>query len=207
VTTEYAIDDAAGVEMLTQCCQAVDLAEALSARIAEDGEIIRTMNGIKAHPAIKDGLAARGFVVRTLQKLGLNFEPLRTAPGRPPGSWVMPTKRIPLDRRRTPRIDAETLALFKELELVPPRRRHSAEFKRRDLELHERLDLTFGYKFMSCSVLNRERTCYEQRPGYGIYEDWHKARAVRLRLLALAGMSEPQFEKAKPARRRTREPV
>jgi phage terminase small subunit len=86
VTTEYAIDDAAGVEMLTQCCQAVDLAEALSARIAEDGEIIRTMNGIKAHPAIKDGLAARGFVVRTLQKLGLNFEPLRTAPGRPPGS-------------------------------------------------------------------------------------------------------------------------
>ena len=28
VTTEYAIDDAAGVEMLTQCCQAVDLAEA-----------------------------------------------------------------------------------------------------------------------------------------------------------------------------------
>jgi phage terminase small subunit len=76
----------AGVEMLTQYCQAVDLAEALSARIAEDGEIIRTMNGIKAHPAIKDGLAARGFVVRTLQKLGLNFEPLRTAPGRPPGS-------------------------------------------------------------------------------------------------------------------------
>jgi hypothetical protein len=51
VTAEYAIDDAAGVEMLTQCCQAVDLAEALSARIAEDGEIIRTMNGIKAHPA------------------------------------------------------------------------------------------------------------------------------------------------------------
>jgi hypothetical protein len=83
VTREYAIEDAAGIETLTQCCQAVDLAEALSARIAEDGEIIRTMNGIKAHPAIKDGLAARGFVVRTLRKLGLNFEPLRTAPGRP----------------------------------------------------------------------------------------------------------------------------
>jgi glycine/D-amino acid oxidase-like deaminating enzyme len=86
VMAEYAIDDAAGVEMLTQCCQACDLAEALSDRIAEDGEIVRTPNGIKAHPAIKDGLAARGFIVRTLQKLGLNFEPLRTAPGRPPGS-------------------------------------------------------------------------------------------------------------------------
>jgi phage terminase small subunit len=71
VTAEYAIDDAAGVEMLTQCCQAVDLAEALSDRIAEDGEIVRTPTAIKAHPAIKDGLAARGFVVRTLQKLGL----------------------------------------------------------------------------------------------------------------------------------------
>ena len=64
----------------------MDLAEALSARIAEDVEIVRTPTGIKSHPAIKDGLAARGFVVRTLQKLGLNFEPLRTGPGRPPGS-------------------------------------------------------------------------------------------------------------------------
>jgi hypothetical protein len=45
----------------------------------------------------------------------------------------MPTKR---NRRRTPPISAETLALFKELELVPLRRRQGAEFKRRDLELH-----------------------------------------------------------------------
>ena len=73
VTAEYAIDDAAGVEMLTQCCQAVDLAEALSARIAEDGEIIRTMNGIKAHPAIKDGLAARSFVVQNIAEIGPEF--------------------------------------------------------------------------------------------------------------------------------------
>jgi hypothetical protein len=86
VTAEYDISDAAGVEMLTQACQAVDLAEALSARIAEDGEIVRTPTGIKSHPAIKDGLTARAFVVRTLQKLGLNFEPLRAGPGRPAGS-------------------------------------------------------------------------------------------------------------------------
>jgi hypothetical protein len=86
VTEEYAIEDAAGVEMLTQACQALDRAEALAARVSEDGEIVRTPNGIKAHPAIREELAARGFVVRTLQRLGLNFEPLRTAPGRPPGS-------------------------------------------------------------------------------------------------------------------------
>ena len=86
VTAEYAIDDCAGVEMLTQCCQAVDLAEALSARIAEDGEIVRTPSGVKAHPGIKDSLAARAFAVRTLQKLGLNWEPLHLHSGRPVGS-------------------------------------------------------------------------------------------------------------------------
>jgi phage terminase small subunit len=85
VTAEYDVSDASGVEMLTQACQAVDLAEALSERIAEDGEIVRTAAGIKAHPAIKDSLAARGFVVRTLSRLGLNYEPVRTSMGRPPG--------------------------------------------------------------------------------------------------------------------------
>jgi Phage terminase, small subunit len=86
VTSEYVVEDAAGVEMLTQLCAALDRAEALSARVAEDGEIVRTPTGIKAHPAIKEELACRGFVVRTLQKLGLNFEPLRAGPGRPSGS-------------------------------------------------------------------------------------------------------------------------
>jgi hypothetical protein len=84
-TTEYRIEDAAGVEMLTQACQALDRAEGLADRIAEDGDIIRTPTGIKAHPGIREELAARGFVVRTLQKLGLNFEPLHAGPGRPPG--------------------------------------------------------------------------------------------------------------------------
>ena len=120
----------------------------------------------------------------------------------------MPTKRTPLDRRRTRPISSETVALFKELELTPPRRRQSADFKRRDYELHERLDLTFGRKFMSCSVFDRERITTYARPGEGIWDDWHKARAMRLRLLAMAGMSEPQPEKAKPTRRRTiREPA
>jgi hypothetical protein len=86
VTNKYVVEDAAGVEMLTQLCAALDRAEALSARVAEDGEIDRTLTGIKAHPAIKEELACRGFAVRTLQKLGLNFEPLRAGPGRPSGS-------------------------------------------------------------------------------------------------------------------------
>jgi hypothetical protein len=86
VLVEYIIDDVAGIELLAQACQATDRAEALAEHIAEDGEIVRTATGIKAHPAIREELSCRGFIVRTLQKLGLNYEPLRSSPGRPPGS-------------------------------------------------------------------------------------------------------------------------
>ena len=51
----------------------------------EEGEIVPTPRGVKAHPAIREELSCRGFIVRTLQKLGLNFEPVRAWPGRPPG--------------------------------------------------------------------------------------------------------------------------
>jgi hypothetical protein len=84
IVAEYDVSDVSGIELLTQACQGVDRAEALAAHVAEDGEIVRTLTGIKAHPAIREELACRGFVVRTLQKLGLNYEPLRAAPGRPP---------------------------------------------------------------------------------------------------------------------------
>jgi hypothetical protein len=85
VTAEYDVSDVAGIELLCQAAQALDLAETLADRIQEDGEIVRTPTGIKAHPAIREQLSARGFIVRTLMKLGLNFEPLRSGPGRPPG--------------------------------------------------------------------------------------------------------------------------
>jgi Phage terminase, small subunit len=86
LTSEYEIEDSAGIELLKQCCQAVDLAEALSERIAADGVVFRGKDGLKAHPAMKDSLAARGLAIRTLTRLGLNFEPLRAGPGRPPSA-------------------------------------------------------------------------------------------------------------------------
>jgi hypothetical protein len=86
VLAEYDVSDAAVVEMLTQACQGLDRAEALAARVEEDGEIIRGPSGPRAHPAIREEMGCRGFVVRTLQKLGLNFEPVRSGPGRPVGS-------------------------------------------------------------------------------------------------------------------------
>jgi hypothetical protein len=82
VQAEYSIDDAGGIELLAQACSSLDRAEALAARIDEDGVIIRTRTGPKSHPAIRDELACRGFIVRTLHKLGLNLEQIKPV-GRP----------------------------------------------------------------------------------------------------------------------------
>jgi hypothetical protein len=83
VVAEYDVNDAAGIEMLAQACVALDRAEMLKGEIESDGPVIRSRGQIKDHPALKHELAARAFVVRTLTRLGLNFEPLRASPGRP----------------------------------------------------------------------------------------------------------------------------
>jgi hypothetical protein len=79
---EYAISDTGGIELLAQAGAALDRVETLSARIAEDGEVVYGKAGPRAHPALRDELAGRAFIVRTLQKLGLNFEAIKPL-GRP----------------------------------------------------------------------------------------------------------------------------
>ena len=68
--------------MLAQACAAADRVAALAEKIDIDGAVIATKNGPKVHPAVKEELAGRAFIVRTLQALGLNLEPAR-AVGRP----------------------------------------------------------------------------------------------------------------------------
>jgi hypothetical protein len=78
VQREYAVTDCGGVEMLTQICEAVDRLRALRAAIDADGEVIRTRTGVpRAHPALRDEVQLRAFVIRTIEKLGLNFEPIK----------------------------------------------------------------------------------------------------------------------------------
>jgi len=77
IQSEYKIDDAAGIELLTQCCEASDRIGCLAAKIDSDGAVIASKTGPKIHPAVKEELALRSFVVRTLQALGLNLEPVR----------------------------------------------------------------------------------------------------------------------------------
>jgi Phage terminase, small subunit len=82
---EYRITDRGGIELLAQACQAEDRAESLAEAIAQDGPVVRTRTGIpRSHPACRDELQARAFVVKTLERLGLNVETVKPGPGRPP---------------------------------------------------------------------------------------------------------------------------
>jgi hypothetical protein len=82
INSEYRIDDAGGVEILTLACESLDRAEALHAQIEHDGAVIATRTGYRDHPCLKHELASRAFVARSLSRLGLNFEPVRGV-GRP----------------------------------------------------------------------------------------------------------------------------
>ena len=91
IMSEYKIDDAGGREMLLQICTAADRADECAEAIDRDGPMIRTKTGLREHPLLKLELASRSFVVRSLHRLGLDIEPTRDGPGRPPGTFN-PTK-------------------------------------------------------------------------------------------------------------------
>jgi hypothetical protein len=83
VQREYAIADCGGVELLCLAAQALDRAESLAEAIARDGATIYSRTGVpRSHPGIKDELQLRAFVVKTIEKLGINFESIKPI-GRP----------------------------------------------------------------------------------------------------------------------------
>ena len=57
-------------------CEAADRVATLTAAIDADGPTLRTAQGPRAHPALRDELANRAFIGRTLQKLGVIHEPV-----------------------------------------------------------------------------------------------------------------------------------
>jgi hypothetical protein len=86
VMSEYRIDDCGGTELLFQICAAVDRVEALAERISADGEVVHTRSGPRAHPALRDELAGRAFIARSLARLGITVETVKPI-GRPPKSF------------------------------------------------------------------------------------------------------------------------
>jgi terminase small subunit-like protein len=77
IQTEYRIDDAGGRETLAQVCAAADTVRQCDDVIAQDGPTLRTRTGgLREHPLWKVKLAAQAFIVRALQKLNLDVEPV-----------------------------------------------------------------------------------------------------------------------------------
>jgi len=53
----------------------------LAEAIARDGAVVYSRTGVpKSHPAVKDELAARALVIRTLERLGITTEAIRPTP-------------------------------------------------------------------------------------------------------------------------------
>jgi hypothetical protein len=98
----------------------------------------------------------------------------------------MPTKRRVLDRPRRPSFTAEALALFVELEAVPPRRRHTDEFQAKDRELARMLGLGSEWLCSVASVTDRWRP--RSPPRRPAEHDQHRVYAVRRELLEAAGI-------------------
>jgi hypothetical protein len=87
IMSEYHLEDGGGLEILMQACEAADRVAALAEQISIDGAVIQTKNGPRAHPALKDELAGRAFICRTLERPGLNLEAVKPV-GRPSGvAW------------------------------------------------------------------------------------------------------------------------
>jgi hypothetical protein len=92
IQREYAIADRGGTEILAQLCAALDRAEMLREAVERDGPVVYSSRGgaPRVHPAVKDELACRAFINRSLERLGLNVEAVKPGPGRPatPTGWT-----------------------------------------------------------------------------------------------------------------------
>jgi hypothetical protein len=85
VQSQYRVEDAGGLLLLTEACASLDRSEQLRVEIDRDGPVLRTARGVQDHPALKHEAAARALATRLIQRLGLDLEPIRDRVGRPAG--------------------------------------------------------------------------------------------------------------------------
>jgi hypothetical protein len=85
VTAVYEFDDPGSYEVLAQACAARSRAARCAAQIDRDGEVIRSGRSVRSHPLLRDECSFRALTCRLLRHLGLDLEPVRAGPGRPPG--------------------------------------------------------------------------------------------------------------------------
>jgi len=83
---EYAFEDQGGLLLLQTALEAFDRMRAAQGAIKEAGTTSLDRFGqLKAHPLLSVERDARAAMMAALKQLNLDLEPLRAAPGRPPG--------------------------------------------------------------------------------------------------------------------------
>jgi hypothetical protein len=85
VHEQYDVTDSGGLMLLRLACAALDRAEACRQEIAERGQLIQSGRSLRDNPLLKVEIAARALVVRCIDRLGLDLEPIRPTVGRPSG--------------------------------------------------------------------------------------------------------------------------
>jgi len=91
---EYELDDAGALLILTSAFEHWDRKEMARRQIAKDGLVFRDRWGKpRTHPMVSVELKAQAAFLAALKQLNLDLEPLRDAPGRPPGSPMDPSGR------------------------------------------------------------------------------------------------------------------
>jgi hypothetical protein len=81
IAAEFDISDINTRAMLSLICESTDRAARLRAAIDATGEVIMIRGVPKAHPAIRDEIACRAFIARTLARMGLEPTVSRGRPG------------------------------------------------------------------------------------------------------------------------------
>ena len=83
---DFGIYDSAGLALLTAAAECWDRVRIARERIAVDGDYVEgRYSQVVVHPAIRVEKDARGQFMAAIKALNLDLEPLRSAPGRPPG--------------------------------------------------------------------------------------------------------------------------
>jgi phage terminase small subunit len=86
IINEYSIDDVAGLRILRVALESYDRAQAARKAVDREGMTVTDKFGqIKPHPLLPIERDSRAAFLAGLKALNLNLEPLRDAPGRPPG--------------------------------------------------------------------------------------------------------------------------
>jgi len=87
LSTEYAIEDSAGIRLLQTACEAMDSMRSAQVLIDRHGVAALDKFGqLKANPACAVMRDSRAAMISAMKALNLDLEPLRSKPGRPGGT-------------------------------------------------------------------------------------------------------------------------